>query len=190
MKIIRQYLGILIAGILLYFLVKPFLQTYASLRRVTFEIQWHWLSSSFSLILFHQSAYLYPFAKLLSGATQRHVSFHSAWTLFHLANITRYLPGRIWGIVRLLSLSKQFGLSKIAVGSSLTLHVGIEAFIGGVFAVLLLFSQQMQGMAQEILEKFTGHTILFIFVILGIIAEGLFLISMLSSKARQFAKTL
>lgn len=190
LKVIRQYLGILVAGILFYFLFKPFLQTHASLKQIPLEIQWQWLFSAFCLILFHQSAYTYPFAKLLSGVTQRPVSFQSAWTLFHLANITRYLPGRIWGFVRLLSLSKQFGLSKTAVGSSLTLHVGIEAFIGGVFAVSLLFSQQMRGTAQDILEKFTGNTILFIFVILGIIAGGLFLSSMLSPKARQFAKTL
>ncbi len=190
LKVIRQYLGILVAGILLYFLVKPFLQTHVSLKQVPFEIQWQWLLSAFSLILFHQSAYVYPFAKLLSGVTQRPVSFHSAWTLYHLTNITRYLPGRIWGIVRLLSLSKQFGLSKIAVGSSLTLHVGVEAFIGGVFSVSLLFSQQMRGTAQETLEKFTGNTILFIFVLLGIVAGGLFLTSMLSSKGRQFVKTL
>ena len=190
LKVIRQYLGILIAGILLYFLVKPFLQTYASLRHVTFQIQWQRLFSSFCLILFHQSAYPYPFAKLLSGVAQRNVSFRDAWTLFHLANITRYLPGRIWGIVRLLSLSKQFELSKTAVGSSLAIHVVLETFIGGVLAMSLLFSQQMRGIAQEILETFTNNTILFIFVILGIMAGGFFLIPMLSSKARQFAKTL
>ena len=54
----------------------------------------------------------------------------------------------------------------------------------------LLFSQQMQGTAQEILEKFTGHTILFIFVILGIMVGGIFFIQALSSKARQLIKTL
>lgn len=190
MKIVRQYLGILIAGILLYFLIKPFLHTHTLLRHVSFQIQWQWLLSSFCLILFYWSAYLYPFTKLLSGVTQKHVSFHDAWTLFHLANITRYLPGRIWGIVRLLSLSNKFGLTKTAVGSSLTLHVGIETFIGGVLAMSLLFSQQIRGTAQDTLGKFTGDTTLFIFVILGIIMGGLFLISMLSQKARQLIKTL
>ena len=190
MKIIRHYLGILISGILLYFLVKPFLQTYASLRHVLFQIQWQWLFFSFCLILFHQSAYLYPFAKLLSGVMQRYVSFHNAWTLFHLANVTRYLPGRIWGIIRLLSLSKQFGLSKTAVGSSLTLHVGIETFLGGIFAMSLLFSQEMRDVIQGVLEKFTENAIITIVAIIGIMVGSLFLIAMLSSKVRQFTKIL
>ncbi len=126
----------------------------------------------------------------MSGVTQRHVSFHNAWMLFHLANITRYLPGRIWGIVRLLSLSKQFGLTKTTVGSSLTLHVGIETFLGGVLAMSLLFSQEMRGTGQEMLKTFTDNAILPIFVILGIMVVGVFFIPILSSKARQFIKTL
>ena len=190
MKTVRQYLGILIAGILLFFLVKPFLQTHTSLKHVTFHIRWHWLLSSFCLILLYRSAYLYPFAKLLSGVTQKHVSFRTAWTLFHLTNITRYLPGRIWGIVHLLSLSKRFGLSKTAVGSSLTLHVGIETLIGGILAMSLLFSEQVRRTAQAHLEKFTGDTILSIAAIIGFMVSVLFLIPMLSPKARHFVKTL
>lgn len=93
---------------------------------------------SFGIILFYWSAYLSPFATLLSGITEKHVPFRAAFTLFHLANITRYLPGRIWGVVRLLSLSRQFGLSKTAAGSSLTLHVGTETTLGG-----LIFPQNL-----------------------------------------------
>ena len=121
---------------------------------------------------------------------QKNVSFRDAWTLFHLANITRYLPGRIWGIIRLLSLSKQFGLSKTAVGSSLTLHVGIETFLGGIFAMSLLFSQEMRDVIQGVLEKFTENAIITIAAIIGIMVGLLFLIAMLSSKAREFTKTL
>ena len=94
----RQYFGILIAGLLLFFLIKPFVQTHASVKTVTFQVQWQRLIFSFLLILFYSSVYLYPFATLLSGITQKQVPFRSAWTLFHLANITRYLRGRIWGL--------------------------------------------------------------------------------------------
>ena len=90
---------------------------------------------------------MYPFAILLSGVTEKHVPFRDAFTLFHLANITRYLPGRIWGVVRLLSLSHRFGLSKTAVGSSLTLHVDIETALGGLIGVSLIFSPKMRDTA-------------------------------------------
>lgn len=190
MKTLRQYAGILVAGILLFFLIKPFVQTHTQLKDATFQIHWGWLVCSFSAILFYWSAYLYPFATLLSSIAEKHVSFRAAFTLFHLANITRYLPGRIWGVVRLLSLSEQFGFSKTAVGSSLTLHVGVETAIGGIIALSLLFSKRTQETAQTALEKISGHTLLFTLVGLGLIIGLLFLIPTLFTNARQFLKTL
>lgn len=121
---------------------------------------------------------------------QKQVSFRNAWTLFHLANITRYLPGRIWGIVRLLSLSKRFGLSKTATASSLTLHVGIETALGGLIAMTLLFSKPMQQTSTKMLEKFSGHTLLLTFVVMGLLAGFLFCIPKLAEHARQLLKTL
>ena len=190
MKTFRQYTGILIAGILLFFLIKPFVQTHTQLKEISFQIQWQWYGVSFGFILFYWSAYLYPFGTLLSGVTQKHVCFRKAFLLFHLANITRYLPGRIWGFVRLLSLSKQFGLTKTAVGGSLILHVGIETALGGLIAISLLFSKQLRNTAQEILNKVSGQTTLLMFAGIGIIAGAVFLIPVLSAHARQFLKTL
>ncbi|MDE0011121.1 MAG: lysylphosphatidylglycerol synthase domain-containing protein [Candidatus Poribacteria bacterium] len=191
MKILRQYVGLLIAGMLFYFLIKPFIQTHTELKGATFQIHWGWLVCSFGAILFYWSAYLYPFAILLSGIAAKHVvSFRTAFTLFHLANITRYLPGRIWGVVRLLSLSHRFRLSKTAVGGSLTLHVGIETILGGLIGMSLIFSPKMRGSALGIIDKISAHTTLLSLVCIGILIGTLFLIPTLSSKARQFLKTL
>ena len=190
MKTLRQSLGYLIAGILLYFLIKPFLQTHTQLKDATFQVQWGWLVCSFGIILFYWSAYLYPFAAFLSGITEKHVPFRSAFTLFHLANITRYLPGRIWGVVRLLALSKRFALSKTAVGSSLTLHVGIETALGGLIGTSLIFSPKMRGTAVGMLDKISGHTTLLSLACIGILIGTLFLIPKVSTHTREFLKTL
>ena len=190
MKTLRQSLGYLIAGILLYFLVKPFGQTHTELKDATFQIHWGWLVGSFGAILFYWSAYLYPFATLLSGITEKHVSFRVSFTLFHLANITRYLPGRIWGVVRLLSLSHQFGLSKTAVVSSLTLHVGIETALGGLIGSSLIFSPKMWETALGMIDKISGHTTLWSLACLGILIVTLFLIPKVSTHTREFLKTL
>lgn len=134
--------------------------------------------------------YIFPFATLLSGCTGRKVFFRSAFTLFHLANITRYLPGRIWGIVRLLMLSERFGFSKTTVGVSLTLHVVIETALGGLIAMSLIFSKQMRTTAYLVLEKVSGHVVLFTLIVIGIAIGILFLIPKMSSTARHFLKTL
>lgn len=186
----RQSLGPLIAVILLYFLIKPFVQTHTHLKDVTFHLQYHWLIASFGMLLVYRSLYISPFARLLSGITGKTVSFRDAFTLFHLANITRYLPGRIWGVVRLLSLSHRFGLSKTAVGSSLTGHVGIETALGGVIAMSLLFSKQMRDTATEILEKVSAHTLLLTLAVIGMMAVFVFLIPKLTHYAGAFVKTL
>ena len=157
MKYIRPYLGILIAGVLLFFLINPFVQARTQLAAVTF--QWQWVILSFLLILFYWSVYVFPFATLLSGTTHTNVSFGTAFTLFHRANITRYLPGRIWGIVRLLTLSEQFGFRKTAVGASLTLHVGIETALGGLISLILIFSEQMRSRAYQVFENISGNVV-------------------------------
>ena len=190
MKTLRQYAGILIAGILLYFLSKPFVQTHTELKDATFQIHWGSLVCSFGAILFYWSVYLYPFATLLSGFSKKLISFRAAFTLFHLANITRYLPGRIWGVVRLLSLSRQFGLNKTTVGSSLTLHVGIETALGGLIGVSLIFSPKMRETALGMIDKISGHTTLLSLTGIGILIGILFLIPKVSTRVREFLKTL
>lgn len=187
---IRQGLGYLIAGILLFFLAKPFVQIHTHLNVVTYQIQWQLLLVSFGILILYRSLYTVPFAVFLSCITGTHVSFRNAFMLFHLSNITRYLPGRIWGVVRLLSLSKRFGLSKTTTASSLTLHVGIETTLGGLIAMTLLFSKPMRGTAVEVLEGFSGHTLLLTLAVIGILGGVLFLIPKLAGHARQFLKTL
>ena len=191
MKTIRPYFGILISGILLFFLIKPFVHAHTHLREVSFQVQWHWIISSFGFLMLYRSVYIYPFSVLLGGTMQKHVPFHNAFMLFHLANITRYLPGRIWGIVRMLSLSNQFGLSKTAVAGSLTLHVGVETALGGLVGLSLFFSKQTRDTAQSILNKVSAvPTVFFIVIVVGIVVGILFLIPLLLSHVRQFFRVL
>ena len=190
MKTLREYIGIGISCVLLYFLIQPFVATHTEVKGSTFEIQWFYLLCSFGAILFYWSAYLSPFATLLSGMRETRVRFVDAWMLFHLANITRYLPGRIWGFLRLLSLSERFGLSKTAVGSALTLHVGIETALGGLIGMSLIFSEPMRETALSVFETLIGkNTRLLPIAIFFLLIGLMFLMPRLSSKARHFLKS-
>ena len=188
---IRQYLGFLIAGVLLWFLIKPFTETNTDLKNVALLVQWQWLVLSFGALLLYRGFYTVPFTSLLNGITREKASFLDTFTLFHLSNITRYLPGRIWGVVRLLSLSPRFGLSRTAVGSSLTLHVGIETALGGLIATSLLFSDRMRKAATIGLETFLGKPTLLLAIVVIVIFTGfLFCIPKLTAHAQQLLKTL
>ena len=156
---------------------------------ITYQIQWQLLLVSFGIFILYRSLYTVPFAVLLSYVTGTYVSFRSAFTLFHLANITRYLPGRIWGVVRLLTIGKRIGFSKTATASSLTLHVGIETALGGLISMTLLFSKPMRGAAAEVVEEFSEHTLLLTVVVMMCLSVFVFLIPKLTDHARQFLKT-
>ncbi len=190
MKTLRQSLGYLIAGILLFFLVKPFIQTHTDLMRARFGIHWGWLICAFVVLLFYWSVYLYPFALLLRGLSGKEVAFRDTFTLFHLSNITRYLPGRIWGVVRLLSLCPRFGLGKTAVAGSLTLHVGIETALGGLIAMTLLFSKQIQDTAAEVVERFLGQRLLLVLAVIVCLAGLVCLIPKVTKHVRVLLKML
>ena len=59
-------------------------------------------------------------------------------------------------------------LSKTAVGGSLTLHVGIETAFGGIIAMSLLFSPQLRRTAMQfVMEKVSGHTLIFVLLLVG-----------------------
>ncbi|MYC78577.1 hypothetical protein F4X10_22665 [Candidatus Poribacteria bacterium] len=188
MTTFRRYIGFLIAGVLLFFLIRNFVETHTELKKVAF--QWQGIVLSFGVLLFYRSVYTYPFAALLSSLSRKHVPSCDAFTIFHLANIMRYLPGRIWGVVRLLSLSPRFGLSKAATASSLTLHVGIETAIGGLIAMSLLFSDGMRQTATGVLETFSGHTLFWVLAVIGGLTGFVFLIPKIAHYAKAFLKTL
>lgn len=185
---LHRYFGILISGILLFFLINPFLQTHSQLKNDVFQVQWHWLLIAFGLLVAYRTLYVYPLTVLIRGTLQKPVSFRKVFILFHLSNITRYLPGRIWGVVRMLLLSQQFGLSKTAVGGSLALHVGIETTLGMFIAMGVFFSRHTREAAQSILEKFSGHTALLGLILIGIIIGLLFSVPMFSSRIMRFLK--
>ena len=126
---IRQFAGYLIAGIFLFFLIKPLMQTHTYLKDITSDVQVHWLILSFGVLLCYRSIYTLPFATLLHGMTQKQISFRLVFTLFHLANITRYLPGRIWGVVRILSLSKWKDASVLTACYAFAWIVGFSSFL-------------------------------------------------------------
>lgn len=140
MKTLRQYLGGLIALMLLHFLVKEYIGVRNQISTTPTQLEFFSLIPSFVLILIYWLGLTVPLFLLLRALTQTPISFRSVFLLFHLSNVTRYLPGRVWGVVRMFALSEGFGLSKTAVGVSLPLHVGFQTLLGGVVTIPLLFS--------------------------------------------------
>ncbi|MDE0556197.1 MAG: YbhN family protein [Candidatus Poribacteria bacterium] len=140
MKILRQYLGGLIALMVLYFLVKEYIGVRTEISTPLTQLKFFLLIPSFVLILIYWLGLTVPWFLLLRVFTQTPISFHPVFLLFHLSNVTRYLPGRVWGVVRMLALSKQFGLSRTIVGVSLPLHAGFQTLLAGVIVVPMLFS--------------------------------------------------
>lgn len=171
----RRSLGILIALALLYFLIKPFRDVPNQVDPGSISFNLFWLSPSFLVLLLYWMGLVVPWGILLREFTGQAISFRTIFLLFHLANVTRYLPGRVWGVVRLLMLSERFGLRKSTLAGSLPLHVGFQTLVGGFSAIPLLFSPHFHQSYFLSWELVPRRTLLIGICVSLIVVVGLFL---------------
>lgn len=177
MKLLQQLLGILIALALLYFLIKPFRDVQNQFGSAAVSFNLFWFIPSFLFLLFYWAGLVVPWRILLREFTGQAISFRAVFLLCHLSNVTRYLPGRVWGVVRLLTLSERFGLQKSAVAGSLPLHVGFQTLVGGLSAMPLLFSPSLHQTVRHLIswELVPIQTLLIVFCGSVIVVGGLLL---------------
>lgn len=165
MKILQRYLGVFIVLALLYFLVKQYVDVQDQLSTVPVRFNLFWLIPSVFLLLFYWVGLIIPLGILLRRFTQNSVSFRAIFLLFHLSNVTRYLQGRVWGVVRMLALCDRFGISKTAVTVSLPLHVGFQTLLGGV--IPLLFSSSLPQTGHRFIPWAVDRQVLIFVVCVG-----------------------
>jgi len=182
MKILQRSLGVFIALVLLYFLVKQYVDVQEQLSTVPVRFNLFWLIPSVFLLLFYWVGLIIPLGILLREFTQSSVSFRSVFLLFHLSNVTRYLPGRVWGVVRMLTLCDRFGISKTAVAGSLPLHVGFQTLSGGVVVIPLLFSSSLSQTGHRFISwAVDPHVLLFVVCVGFFVGSILFLTTRFST---------
>ena len=103
----------------------------------TTQVQWLWIVVASGIVLATYALLIHSWRMLLAGWGGS-LSFPSAARIWTIANLGRYLPGKVWSIGALGALAGREGVSPIAAGGAAIL--GTMLNIGSGFAVLAVAS--------------------------------------------------
>jgi len=120
------------------------------LRSYSWNINWLYLIiSSFMLYLAFIAA-IYVFQSIFNNIAGAKLTFAQMYGIFNIANIGRYLPGKVWNILGIYVLAQEYGVNKkqttLAVAISEVTFKGVGAFFGlGYFFFSPLLDQYLIG---------------------------------------------
>jgi glycosyltransferase 2 family protein len=85
--------------------------------KVTLDVQPGWLALAALVVFFTYALYIESWRRLLAGWGQR-IPFRAAARAWCLANLGRYLPGKIWSVAGLVVLAERAGVHGGAAAAS------------------------------------------------------------------------
>ncbi len=141
---------LLIAGTILFFILKRFMNLMRDLQGELVAFHAFWFLISFAILLGYRTLLVYPWRTLYFFATrarsystptfQSHVSFLAGWTLFQLAQLGKYLPGKVGHFLGMVSLCHPLRILKTEAVVSTMQGLALQCFLGFGLGVVLLFS--------------------------------------------------
>jgi hypothetical protein len=141
-KLIKAILTILV----IYYAGKQIVGNWDEVRAHHWQINWWLLSLSVALHLLAFALFAHAWCLLMRGFGYR-VPLKHGFKIAYIANLGRYIPGRIWPIFGMVYVAKQMKISEQAAVASwgMALLFGMPpSFVVG-FATILLYPQMLAG---------------------------------------------
>lgn len=104
------------------------------------QLQWGWIGLASVLVLTTYAVLIQSWRMLLAG-WGGHLSYPKAAQIWTVANLGRYLPGKVWSVGALGLLASRAGVSGVAAAGAAVLGTGLN--IGAGFAVSLMFGGEL-----------------------------------------------
>ncbi|MCX6826737.1 MAG: lysylphosphatidylglycerol synthase domain-containing protein, partial [candidate division Zixibacteria bacterium] len=123
-KLIKNIIGWILAVIIIFILVRTIYNNRADLQKWNWQI--NWLYTILSLITL-MAAYIcgsQGWRAVLQGFGYD-IKFHESFRVVYLANLGRYLPGKVWQVLGMVGLAKEL---KIPPQISLASFALVQAF--------------------------------------------------------------
>ncbi|HDL04061.1 MAG TPA: flippase-like domain-containing protein [candidate division Zixibacteria bacterium] len=105
-KTIKQIAGWLLAAVIIYFLAKTIHNNWAELKNWDWRIDW---LDAVLAVLFLATAYITAsqgWRTILHGFGH-HVKLHESFRVVYLANLGRYIPGKVWQVIGMVGLARE-----------------------------------------------------------------------------------
>lgn len=171
---------------ILFFLIKQFVGLLDDLEVKSVSFQPFWLIASFGLLLGYRTLLVYPWQTLYCSASQREKSLQASWTLCQLAQLGKYLPGKVGQFMGLIALSRTLGLSQTEVVVSTLQALAIQCALGFCIGVPVMLSPSARHFLHNWGDIFRRNVL--IFVGLAIVIVGLGCVFLISFSKGMFVK--
>ncbi|MFO8183857.1 MAG: lysylphosphatidylglycerol synthase domain-containing protein [Candidatus Aegiribacteria sp.] len=122
-KTLLNILGLLLTAAALYYIVDSFLQGAHEAGGVSNLLRFDpfLFGVSFLFMLLHLLAAAWSWM-LVCGAAGARIPFGQAFNVHFLAQVGKYIPGKVWGAVGKIGLSRKLGMTRTQTGHALILE--------------------------------------------------------------------
>jgi uncharacterized membrane protein YbhN (UPF0104 family) len=131
-------LQLLLLGALFVFIAREVATQRAELRAAaaSIELRWQYIAAASAIVLATYAALIQSWRVLMSGWGST-LSFGAAVRIWTIANLGRYIPGKVWSVGALVVLAQREGVNSIAAAGAALLGTAIN--IGAGMGVVALF---------------------------------------------------
>ncbi len=130
-------LQLLLLGALFVFIAREVATQRAALRdaAAAIELRWPYIAAASAIVLATYAALIQSWRVLMSGWGST-ISFGAAVRIWTIANLGRYIPGKVWSVGALVVLAQREGANSIAAAGAALLGTAINIGAGmGVVAL-------------------------------------------------------
>ncbi len=122
-KIVLNTLGLLLTAAALYYIVESFYAGAHEAGGISNLLQFNVLlfTISFIFMFLHLLAAAWAW-KLVCSVAGASITYRQAFNVHFLAQVGKYIPGKVWGAVGKIGLSRNLGMSKTQTGHALILE--------------------------------------------------------------------
>ena len=189
-KKVLRYGRYLLAFAILFFLCKHLFELLQEIKVESISFNPFWLLTSYAILIAHRVVRTFPWLTIYRNTTSDPISFLSSWTLLHLSEPGKYLPGKIGQFVGMAALCRSLEISRDKAIASTLLHFAFKCLLGCFIGVpFILFSEARESLL-NMLTTFGNNSFRLSAIILVTISLGaIFLIlfkNKLSSKIPYF----
>ncbi|HUU46556.1 MAG TPA: lysylphosphatidylglycerol synthase transmembrane domain-containing protein [Acidobacteriota bacterium] len=137
-RILQLISAVVIPSLLLYFIVHSIWTQWDQVRAHEWQLHGWWLLAAALLMWVDLIAIILLWRSLLVDVSHRPLSFGSAYRVSTLANLGKYIPGKVWAVMGMVYLLKREGYPAATALASTVLHQAFMVVAGASFLLLVL----------------------------------------------------
>ena len=160
-----------LAFAILFFLAKHLFELLQDIKVENTSFTLFWLLISYAILSVHRTVSILPWGTLYQNITSETIPFLSIWTLLHLSEPGKYLPGKVGQFIGMATLCRSLEISRDEAIASTLLHLTFRCLLGCFIGVPLLLSTQAREFLLNMLTNLWHNSFratAFILVIIGL----------------------